>query len=396
MEAYRRALARATEPGTRTEWVDERYDVPPAQSVNQSGCEQWLRDVGFPEDDETWNKIKTKWISYLSATSVIPDITLAPRCKTAVFSSPDGSSLEGPEEAGNRFTTDRIWRKTVQHAFWGASGFEGHESFTEMFPAKVRTALNAADDGRRGQEFQSLAAIWDLSKRRRYQAVWTSMVGFLVYCFDDGALDDLGLRLIEDQKNDILDLIQKVKVADVGAVSRKTPGASDSVWATIETLLLKAIMGPESTARNNPLVWWMAILVKSAISEDGPDYISRGTFNMNPMPMDLDLRERAAAMIHYGKVLTLHMTFVSPFFIQTRDRAPLAELQKDLRSVDMAWLDKEGGQRPAAGEDKRDCSSKAWLALLEDLDKGVRAVFGEERKASLSRILALEKHCREA
>ncbi|PNH36350.1 hypothetical protein BJF96_g621 [Verticillium dahliae] len=334
-DAYRQALERSTTLDTPTEWADESHDVPVARGINRAGCEQWLRDMCFPADDATWNRIKMKWISFLSATSMMPDVALAPNRKAVQFTSGDGRLVDSIEK---RFSTDRFHRKVVQASFWADSGLEGLEALAERWPGIAWTALNAADEGRRGQEFQTLAAIWDLGRRRRYQAVLTSMLGFLLYCHEDGALHDLGLQLDQDQQDDLIDLEQGVSVSmmEQRTLRWNKPSALDGVWAVTEQLLVKAMNRRGSTAQNNPLLWWVAIMTKSAL-EGGTDFISSGRFNMNPMPMDLDLRGRAEALVHYGKILMLNTAFIS----WNPDRDSFAEVEGDLNLVDNEWLNVE-------------------------------------------------------
>lgn len=101
----------------------------------------------------------------------------------------------------------------------------------------------------------------------------------MVHSYDEGTLEEMGLKLNEDQKDDIMDVTQEIWPI--------VPGGLGSLQGAIEQLVTKAIKKRNSTARNNPSVWWMAILVRSAISEGERDYISRGRFNMNLLPMDL-------------------------------------------------------------------------------------------------------------
>lgn len=42
-----------------------------------------------------------------------------------------------------------------------------------------------------------------------------------------------------------------------------------------------------------------------------PDFISGGRLNKNLRPMDVDIRGRSKAMMHYGKVLVLNDAFLS-------------------------------------------------------------------------------------
>lgn len=206
-ELYRAALQRATQPGTPTDQRDERHDVPAMTKADRAGCERWFRKVGFlrpGEDDEIWKKIQRNWIAFLSATSPMPDITLAPNRKVVRFPSGDGIGEEGERERKARFRKDRRQRMVIQASFW--NGLDGLEVLAQRWPPVARAALNGMDKVPDQEPFQTLAPIWDLGKRRRYQAVWTSLVGFLVHSHDEGALEEMGLKLNEGQVDDVLDV----------------------------------------------------------------------------------------------------------------------------------------------------------------------------------------------
>lgn len=53
----------------------------------------------------------------------------------------------------------------------------------------------------------------------------------------------------------------------------------------------------------------MGILVRLAIAGE-KDFISSGRFNKNPMLMDVDIRGRLQATVHYSKVLVLDYAFL--------------------------------------------------------------------------------------
>lgn len=89
-DLYKLALERLTQSDTRTEWNDEKQDVPAVGEGERDGCKKWLRTIGFlrpGQDDEVWDTIKRNWIGFLAATSVIPDETLAPNRKVVRFTS---------------------------------------------------------------------------------------------------------------------------------------------------------------------------------------------------------------------------------------------------------------------------------------------------------------------
>ncbi|KAH7112764.1 hypothetical protein B0J13DRAFT_461143, partial [Dactylonectria estremocensis] len=227
--------------------------------------------------------------------------------------------------------------------------------------------------------FETLGAIYDLGKRRRYQAVWTSLVGFIVHSNDEGTLEEMGLELSEDQNDDILDVKEEVWKVDLKAVARRREkGGFDNVWVPIQRLLFNALSKPRSTAQNNPLVWWLAVLVRSAISNE-KDFISSGRFNKNPMPMDVDIEGRLQAMVHYSKVLVLDDAFLS----WSENSEWVMEVQRDLNLVDMEWINDENGARPEDSTDERSCSSAACQAILVQVKKQVEEHLGGKKGAAM-------------
>ncbi|KAF5234225.1 hypothetical protein FAUST_7751, partial [Fusarium austroamericanum] len=321
---YITALQQSTQPGLPTENNDARHSIARLSDTDRTACKGWLQDMNFlrpgvGEDDATWAKIKGNWIAYLSATSDAPQAALAPY---------GGDGLENPREQRRRFSDDRKRRMIIQSAFW--NDLDGMEGMAERWPQAARAALNIMDgrdineDGNQGT-FETLAAVWDLGKRRRYQSIWTSLVGFITHAHSRGTLESMGLRLTESQIDDILDIEQEVWLVDLGAIARmrEKGGGFENVWVPIQELLMKALKKPKSTPRNNLLVWWIAVLCRSAISDDDDegmddddgdennDFISRGQFYKNPMPMDVDFKERLEAIVHYSKVLVLNHSFLT-------------------------------------------------------------------------------------
>ncbi|KAF9766810.1 hypothetical protein IL306_000720 [Fusarium sp. DS 682] len=301
-QLYAIALERSTQPDLPTELNEVPHEMTRLSDTDRVACEEWLQEMNFlrpgeEDDEEVWGKIKQNWIGYLSATSPRPDAALAPNRKVVRFMSgdEDGHGNEDTREQKRRFAQDRRRRMIIQSAFW--NGLDGIEAMTERWPRTARAALNSMDKEREGEErgaFESLAAVDDLGRRRRYQAIWTSLVGSIAHSHDEGTLEEMGMRLTESQIDDILDVEQEVWQVDLKAIARnREKGGFDYVWAPIQQLLMKALGKAKSTPRNNPLVWWIAVLARSAVSGDSDiDFISRGRFHMNQMPMDVDLRER--------------------------------------------------------------------------------------------------------
>ncbi|KAH7112769.1 hypothetical protein B0J13DRAFT_575328, partial [Dactylonectria estremocensis] len=149
---YKVALERATQPHTPTEH-NERHDLPALTQTDRPGCERWLREIKFlypGENDDVREKIKRNWVGYLSATSLMPDGTLAPNRKVVQFTTRE----ETPQQRKRRFTEDRQQRMRIQSAFW--NGLDGVEAMTERWPRVARTALNSMDKGEDQGAFETL------------------------------------------------------------------------------------------------------------------------------------------------------------------------------------------------------------------------------------------------
>ncbi|KAH8662635.1 hypothetical protein BGZ61DRAFT_462910 [Ilyonectria robusta] len=390
-ELYRIALERSTQPDLPTEHNEIPHNMPSLTETDRTVCEGWLQEINFlrpgvEEEDEVWEKIKRNWIGYLSATSPLPDATLAPNRKVVQFAAGDGDGDEGVVERRRRFERDRRRRMIIQSAFW--NGLDGIEAMTERWPRAARAALNSMDRGEEEEDrgaFESLAAVYDLGRRRRYQAIWTSLVGFIVHSYDEGTLEEMGLQLKEGQIDDILDIEQEVWSVDLRAIARRREkGGFEDVWAPIQQLLFKALRRPKSTARNNPLVWWLAVLVRSAVSDDR-DFISRGRFHKNPVPMDIDLEERLRAIVHYSKVLVLDDAF------STWSERPewVMEVQSCLNRVSIDWINDERGSRPARSSDGPVYSTAAWQSVVTHIAEHTSRYIGGKKKTAIHRVRLL-------
>jgi hypothetical protein len=160
------ALELATSPSTRTQWLDERWDVPPIHENDRAVYQPWLESIGFraASHPETWQAIKANWISFLSASSGQPSSTLAPNRKKVQWL---GGSRTQQQRDTHRFQTDRRVRRAVQVAVWKV--FDNLEALTERWPPQARCILNHTTDPTK--PFQTLVARPNLGQRRRFNAV---------------------------------------------------------------------------------------------------------------------------------------------------------------------------------------------------------------------------------
>lgn len=229
--------------------------------------------------------------------------------------------------------------------------------------------------------------------------MWTSLVGFIAHSLDEGTLEEMGLALNEDQRDDILDVEQEVWQVDLAAIARRREkGGFEDVWRPIQNLLFRAVSKPKSTARNNPLVWWLAVLVRSAVSDE-TDFISRGRFHMNPMPMDVDLEGRVQAVVHYGKVLVLDDAFSAWSVVSTETERTewVMEVQSSLNMVSIEWINDQGGRetRPDRLFDGPMYSSAAWRSMVSYVEGHTKRYMGAKNKTAIYWVRLLEERRRQ-
>ena len=157
----------------------------------------------------------------------------------------------------------------------------------------------------------------------------------------------------------------------------------------------EALTGGEAWAGSNVVVWWTAVLVRSALSgEDDEDYISRGAFAMNILPMDLGLADRVEAIGHYGRALVLDRAFrkLDGGAGGPDRRRVLTEVQEALNAVDSEWLNGETGPRPErTGVDDERCSSPSWRAMLALLEQEARQHLGGRGETAMGKVAALHQ-----
>lgn len=384
------ALQAATLPGTPTDRPDERHDVPAVRRDRIAGCKDWLNQMKFlrpaTKDDMVWEKIKRNWIGFLAATGRIPYkkvAALAPNRKIVQWGSVEGGETE--KEGKKRFQDDHRRRMTIQASFW--NHLDSLERHTEKWPQEARLALNSMDKEYADKPFETLAPIWELNKRRRTQAIWYSLVAFLLHSHDEGTLKEMGLILNEEQVDDLMDIEQEVWNVDPGELATQ-PEVLSEVWGRTQALLTGSILKTRSTARNNPLLWWICILARSAVSGE-TDFISSGRFNRNPLPMDVDMAGRVQAILHYAKVFVLEASFWS-----WDDEATRFAVGLDIDPVDIGWLHVEGGSRPDVADDgTRD--KVAWRAMLDRLRTNARKFLGGESGTVLHGARLLEEALKE-
>lgn len=357
--SYQAALAAATDSSINTQWQDERPDVPTIAPQHVSVCQDWLASIDFPalhqQSSTMWHAISSNWISFLSATSKNPSPILAPNRKKIQW----GPGRESNADSKRRFRTDTRVRISVQNALWRL--FDSKEALVERWPAHARLTISRAVNENSTIPFASLFE--DFAKQRRFNSVWSSLICFLLYCSEeDGSIEEMGLVLSEDLEDDLLD-IQNALIFD------KFPMAEENIEQgqteeEIYSLILKLLTDTNATPTTNPLLWWIAILVRSSIEQGSDDYISRGHFGRNILPMDLDIQGRLEGVLHFAKVFLLDLAFTT---WKPVPNTQLLEVQEELNAVDNQWISKFDSTKPTSYSDKRKCNSPAWNGILDHI-----------------------------
>jgi hypothetical protein len=377
---YNAALANATHPSVKTQWSDEQQNLPSVNARHIPILKTWLTTVDSPAASETttWLTIKSNWISFLAATGKNPSTVLAPNRKRVQW----GNGPESDAQAKKRFQHDQRERLSIQGAIWRL--FDGKEALVERWPRETRLVINRVVES--NCQSALVALMDDFGKQRRFNSVWSSMICFLLYCHDeeDGTLGKMGLQLSEDLQDDLLDITQALiyedypKPGDAGEVGL----VEQELHSFIHNILTDSTSGPET----NPLLWWTIVLVRSSV-EDGPDdFISRGRFRSNILPMDLDIQQRLEGIVHFAKVFLLDLAFAS---WEPSPKAQLLEVQNDLNVVDNTWMGTYSSPRPTRRRDERTCDTPAWRSISAHLEKTFHQYMGEAGQTSMRHIIAL-------
>jgi hypothetical protein len=360
---------------------EERFDQPVIDPSDRSTCEAWLASSGFNKivGDEQWVTICRNWRGFLAATALKPQPELAPNRKLVQW-----EKFESPKAALKRCRDDRNIRRKMQKSFWKV--FDSLEGLTEKWPVKARQILNRRDEKDLADvpPFETHGAKMNIRTRRRADSIWTSLLCFLVYCQDEGSTDEMGLHLSEDWADNILD-VREADVYDIAFERRENEDKITLFDERVKALACEMVTDPHPSFSKNPLMWWTGVLVRSAVTSDVEDYISRGAFTHNILPMDLTLRGRLAAIDHYSRVVVLDHMYHN---WDKRDSYG-TKTDKELNELSTLWLNADDDQRPSPEADTRSCTSPAWQAYLEYLDETCAKHLGIKKKSIVGQIHAL-------
>ncbi|KAH8799363.1 hypothetical protein F5884DRAFT_120041 [Xylogone sp. PMI_703] len=376
-DAYKQALWESTHPPTLTQSRDERTDVPPIQEADRARYQKWLESSGFPaaSNPAMWEAICTNWVSFLSATSFKPKAALAP-CRKVIRWGP--RELESPDDEAKRFKQDRRTRRCIQAAGWLA--LDQLEVLAERWPAVFRTMVNQGGLPSETGPFESWAAKINLAKRRRGNSVLLGLVCFLVYSYEAGTLEEMGLHLSEDMQDSILDVMQAEMY--FGPINQSIEREDGPMEAAVVRLLGELITDAHATFQTNALLWWVGILVQSSLHGGPDDYISRGQFTFNVLTMDMDIKERLEAILHYAKVIVLdhamHTWEVDVGYVD--------EVHLSMASLDVEWINADSDERPRVETERRRCESIAWESLSKHVEAQRQVILGDRGKTVVKEV----------
>ncbi|MCJ1445432.1 MAG: hypothetical protein MMC23_005937 [Stictis urceolatum] len=258
------------------------------QDFDRPHLREWLASSGFPGNNPAvWYHIRKNWVSYLSATSCKPSIVLAPFRKVIYDVKPGETHIQIRARA---FKEDRAIRLRVEEKVW--TMLDSYEAFVEKWPEEARVKM--MPEFQAGTKpFETLNSDEYVPYRRRLQGVWVGFVGFLVYAFEAGMLEEMGLK-VDDALEDYLIGI----IMDTGI-------EHSPIDQHLDDMLGELVSDPAwgNDMSGNPLLWWMGVLVYSSLQVTDQDYICIGKFEGSPLPLGMDIRTRLASILHYGKAL---------------------------------------------------------------------------------------------
>lgn len=247
---------------------------------------KWLQEVGFtPREREA---IIGGWECFYDANQVIN------RSRKRVYSTTEREATQSMTEMVAKATT----RVLYDAEFWA-----------EEWPADFRRKMNSDKCAEYAPYsspveipvFHSWARPRDAEKRNQAIAVWASMISFLIFHWHDyGAdreLESMGLELSWELKDGIDDIR-----------THATEGRLEVLREAIKEFLSRAITHAGSTARTNPVAWWLAVLIQTEVVDGQPSWAVAG------MKDELDFSQKLEAIDHYSRVMVLYVAFLRWMF----------------------------------------------------------------------------------
>jgi hypothetical protein len=238
-------------------------------------------------------------------------------------------------------------------------------SVTERWPETIRRML--ADPGTgAARPFESWVGPQGLEKRKQGTRVWTDLMQYFVLEYhinnmtwqgnvlnmrgSEGYLPDVGLRLSEDFGDDIMDIVQASMIGP------------DYMEDAIQSFALSIIMHENPTPRNNPLLFWVALLLQTE------EFGNQPRLEFGGLRDSLTMREKLEAIVHYARVFMLDYAFKGWRRLESvREEWNLA-VSIALDSGGWQFTD-DGTPRPAEKEgDPADFTQPHWQSFKDHFD----------------------------
>ncbi|KAI5456205.1 hypothetical protein BGZ63DRAFT_336786, partial [Mariannaea sp. PMI_226] len=157
-------------------------------------------------------------------------------------------------------------------------------------------------------------------------------VCFLVYSRRERKLEEMGLRLRNGQEESLDELVRLLTVERA---------KRDDLHKAVYSVLLSAVTDESRTTQNNIVLWWLAILVRSSVAreEEKEDYISRGEFRVNILPLNIGLRQRVEGLVYYSKAFLLDQAVGE----RKGEERWVGENMSEVKHMDEKWSNGEHG-----------------------------------------------------
>lgn len=333
-------------------------------------CEAWLRQIDFlvpGEDITTWCMIQNSWSAFLAASTYQPSDVLSQFKLFRGWRYILGSE-ETREEIRTRLYLTRQGRQAIDFCI---------RDHMDRYEAKIEKWLFDNADGTNTLHFpalMSLAASRDIKTRRQYHASLTGFISFLVYSHENSMLREMGLKLDYTRRSDLQLLVTSMGTTESRMDKLFDTTDYDCLWDRIEWIMRWSIESDENASpRNEPLLWWTAVLVRAAIAErwEQEEFSNIGD-DGNPLPENLGIGEHIDAIIHCYKVFLLNESF--KYWSTCPKDACAGEVRRasynknnDKDNRILNWLEGVKGRRLHARSDIRSCSSDSWPKLLSKM-----------------------------
>lgn len=257
------------------------------------------------------------------------------------------------------------------------------DSLINRWPLATRCTLAQSP-----QPFASWSQPAQLERRKQAAAVWYGMLGFIVFVWSmDG--DERGLREVGfEPDRELIDLIDDLAL--YAEIQERFQPRGSVVIETVDTFFHKAVCDSQPTARTNPLLWWMGVLIHG-------DVVRRHDSLPTLLPGLVDslgFRDKLAALEHYARVLVFHSTFLK--WVADSAPHPLSGPGEEQTVVaqwvegrDISWVDAGFDVEPEQDRQEPDLNAAAWQSWHEVLREAVGTWLTWDSEGPLREVHAL-------